>query len=336
VGGRAGVGTPIASRVLTGPPPVSTRPAPGALFATAALELNYRPNAFARGLKLQRTMTLGMVMTNLAYPDNAAIIRGAERRTAAAGYVMVLADEEEFLQAGEAFRRLLLEQRVDGLLIASASTTEDVLSSLARESLPFVLLNRRVRGVGPSVTVDDAGGMELAVAHLVSLGHRLIGHIAGPADADTARRRLDGFRAGMRAAGLQVRSAHVAEAPFDEAGGCRAMERLLAGRQRPTAVTIWSLAAAVGALAAARRAGVAVPGELSIVAFHDAPLAAYLDPPLTTVRMPLGEMAETSVDCLLALIDGETVEDRVVETPPELVVRESTAPPRAALSDRAR
>lgn len=324
---RAGVGTSIASRVLNGDPTVSIRPETRERILEAARELNYRPNAFARGLKLARTMTLGMVIPNLAHPVNAEIIRGAERRAASVGYVMLLADAEEFHQAGEAFRRLLLERRVDGLLIASASTTEEVLRDLAREALPFVIVNRRVRGVGPSITVDDARGMELAVEHLVSIGHRRIGHVTGPADADTARRRLEGFRSGMRSAGLQVRSALIAEARFDEEGGFRAMGQLLSVKPRPTAVTVWSLAAAVGALAAARRAGVDLPRELSVIAFHDAPIAAYLDPPLTTVRMPLRELAETSVDCLLRLVEGQTIENVVIRTPPELIQRASAVPP---------
>jgi LacI family transcriptional regulator len=295
---------------------------------SAARELDYRPNAFARGLKLARTMTIGMTIPNLAYPVNAEIIRGAERRAAASGYVILLADADEFMQAGDAYRTLLLEQRVDGLLIASGSTREPVLEDLARQGLPIVLVNRRVERVGPSVTVDDAGGTELAVAHLVGLGHRRIAHLAGPPDADTARRRLLGFRSAMRAAGLRVPSSFVVSAPLDEEGGLTATERLLGLDRPPTAIVVWSLVAAVGALAAARRAGVDVPADLSVIGFHDAPIAAYLDPPLTTVRMPLAEMAEQSVETLIRVVEGELVESRVIKAPPVLVERASTAPPR--------
>jgi DNA-binding LacI/PurR family transcriptional regulator len=107
------------------------------------------------------------------------------------------------------------------------------------------------------------------------------------------------------------------------------MQRLLALREPPTAVVVWSLAAAVGALAAAKRSGLDVPRDLSIVGFHDVPLAAYLDPPLTTVRMPLAELAERAVEMLLAIVEGARVRSQIVQTPPELVVRASTAPPRA-------
>lgn len=325
----AGVGTSIVSRVLNGDPTVAIRPETRERILRAASDLNYRPNAFARGLKLARTMTLGMVIPNLAYPVNAEIIRGAERAAAAAGYVVLVADADEFLQTGEAYQRLLLEQRVDGLLIASASTTEPFLVELASQGLPFVLVNRRVPHMGPSVTVDDARGTELAVSHLLSLGHRRIAHIAGPRDADTARRRLAGFRAGLRAGGIRVPAGYVVEAPYEEEGGLQAMERLLRLEPRPTAVVVWSLAAAIGGLAAANRRGVRIPGEISVVGFHDAPIAAYLHPPLTTVRMPLREMAERSVERLLRLVDGRPVKSVVVQTAPVLVERASTQPPPA-------
>src|SRR5262249_5968713 len=160
--------------------------------------------AYGRGLKLARTTTLGMVIPNLAYPVNADIIRGAERAATAAGYVLLLVDADEFVQAGEAYKRLLLEQRVDGLLIASAATQEPVLEDLLTHGLPFVLVNRRATGVGPCVTVDDSQGMQLAVEYLIGLGHSRIALIGGPVDADTAKRRLAGYRAAMRAAGFKI------------------------------------------------------------------------------------------------------------------------------------
>jgi LacI family transcriptional regulator len=321
----AGVGISTASRVLNDDPTISIREDTRERIRREAQRLDYRPNWFARGLKLARTATFGMVMPNLAYPVNAEIIRGAERAAAAAGYVLVLVDAEEFLQAGDAFRRLLQERRVDGLLIASAPTTARLPAEL--RALPFVLVNRRVPRLGASVTVDDAAGMRLAVEHLIELGHTRIAHIAGPREADTARRRLAGFRAAMRAAGLAIDTHFVTEASFEEAEGYEAMERLLDGRPGPTAVAVWSLAAAVGALAAARRRGLRVPEHLSVIAFHDAPLAAYLDPPLTTIRMPLRELGARSVECLLRLVEGGAMPSIVIRTPPVLVFRDSTAPP---------
>lgn len=326
VASAAGVVSSIASRVLNGDPTVSIRPETRDRVLNAARDLNYRPNAFARGLKLQRTTTLGMVVPNIAYPVNAEIIRGAERAAAEAGYVLLLVDADEFALTGEVYERLLLEQRVDGLLVASATTTAPFLEDLSRQRLPYVLVNRRSR-VGPSVTADDALGMGLAVDHLVGLGHRRIALISGPRDADTAQRRTAGYRAAMRRARLRVPRASIEEARFEEKSGFEAMERLLAAPTRPTAVVVWSLAASVGAMAAVKRAGLAVPGDVSIVAFHDAPFAAYLDPALTTVWMPLHEMAERSVELLVRLIERRRpVQSVTVKTAPRLVERASTGP----------
>ena len=331
VAARAGVGTSIVSRVLNDDPTVSIRPETRERILRAARELDYRPHFLARALRSARSTTLAMVVPNLTFPVNAAILRGAERAAAAAGYALVISDTEDFRVGGEAWNRLLLEGRVDGLLIASGEATDPsgkLFRDLEAAGTPFVLVNRRIAGIKPYVCLDDARGMELAVEHLVSLGHRRIAHIAGPADADTARRRLQGFRRAMRTAGMAVPAETVVRASVDERDGFDAMRRLLELERRPTAVAVWSLSAAVGALAAAHRHGVDVPGDVSVVAFHDAPMAEYLRPALTTVRMPLYELSATAVELLVKLVEGGRVTSAVVDSPaPVVVPRASTAAP---------
>lgn len=328
---RAGVGTSIASRVLNDDPTVGVRPETRERILAAAAELNYRPNAAARGLKSQRTTTIGLVIPNLAYPVNSEIIHGAERAASEAGYVLLIADAEEFMQAGQAYHRLLLEGRVDGLMLASASTAEPLLREILNTDLPLILVNRRAGSLAPSVTIDDALGMRMGVEHLIELGHTDIGYVSGPSDADTAQRRLEGFVSALRAAGLEEWHDRIVESSFDEAGGYAACEELLRRwPERPTAVAVWSVAAAIGVLAALAGAGIRVPEDVSVVAFHDAPLAAYVQPPLTTVRMPLGEMAELGVKALIDRIDGKAVESQILQTRPTVVVRRSTGRPPGA------
>ena len=323
----AGVTLSVTSRILNGDPTVAVRPETRERVLEVARRLNYTPNAFARGLRLAQTKTLGMVVPNLASTVNAEIIRGATQRATALGYVMLLADAEEFARTSDAYRQLLLERRVDGLLVASARTSDDLVQELANQPLPFVLVNRRLAGVATTVSADDEAGFRLAVAHLAALGHVRIGHIAGPADADTARRRLTGFKQGLAQHRLELRPDYLVEAEFAEEGGFQAMTSLLSRATRPTAVTASSLAATIGALAAIKRAGLRVPADISLVGFHDAPVAEYLDPPLTVVRMPLREMAERSVECLVQLIHGDIIASEVVPTAPVLMQRASTAPP---------
>jgi LacI family transcriptional regulator len=330
---RAGVGTSIASRILNQDPTVAVRPETRARVLRAAKDLNYSPNAAARSLKLQRTTTIGLVIPNLAYPVNSEIIHGAERAASDAGYVLLIADADEFLQSGEAYRRLLLERRVDGLLLASATTSEPFLLELVRTDLPLVLVNRRTGSEVPTITVDDTLGMRLGVRHLLDLGHRAIGYVSGPADADTAQRRLEGYRSELSDAGVACWSERVVESSFDEASGFTACTALLdRWGDPPTAVAVWSLAAAIGLMAGLAARGLRVPQDVSVVAFHDAPIAAYLQPALTTVRMPLGEMASLGVAALLRRIAGESVESVVVQTEPSVVVRDSTSPTRAILA----
>lgn len=333
---EAGVGTSIVSRVLNGDPTVSIRDDTRARIVDAARALNYRPNALARGLRLQRTMTLGLIV-NVSYQSEIAeIISATERAGAASGYVTLLADTGDFVGRGEAYRRLLFERRVDGLLIGSIQVDDAFVSDLRDQGLPFVVLNRRTpKGGGSSVSVDDALGVQTAVAHLVALGHQRIAYIAGPLTRSTApvstepvRRRLAGFRAGLRAAGISVPDEYVAPSWIEPAAIFQTTLDVLGLRPRPTALVVWSPTAALVALAAAHRLGLRVPDEVSVIAYNDSPIAAYLEPPLTTVRMPLGEMARAAVEALLEVVDGGPPRSHVVRTAPELIDRASTAPAR--------
>ncbi len=328
----AGVGTSIVSRVLNGDPTVSIRSETRERILAAARELNYRPNALARGLRLRRTMTLGLIVNVSYQTEIAEVISAAERAAAAAGYVTLIADTADFVGRGEAYRRLLFERRVDGLLIGSIQVGDEFVAELREEGLPFVVLNRRTRGGGASVSVDDARGVQLAVDHLVGLGHRRIAYLAGPitttagpVSTEPVRRRLAGYRAGMRAAGLPVPSSAIVPSWIDPEAIQRATEQALSANPRPTALVVWSPTAAIVALAAAHRLGVRMPGELSVVSYNDSPIAGYLEPPLTTVRMPLDEMARAGVEALLRVADGERPRSIVVRTAPVLVARGSTA-----------
>ena len=326
----AGVHVSVASRVLSGAPEMSVRPETRARIEEAAQRLRYRPNALGRGLRLQRTMTLAMIVPNLTGAVYFEIIRGAEREAAAQGYVMLLADSGEFDRAGEALKPLVYEGRVDGLIIASASSEDQLPNDLAQQFLPYVVVNRRAERLGPSVIEDDEAGVALGVHHLAELGHRRIAHIAGPHSADTGRRRLEGYRTALRDLGLPEQPENVVSGPFTEQDGYEAMTRLLALPAPPTAVSSSSLVAAIGALAAIRQAGLRVPEDISLVGFHDATIAAYLDPPLATIEMPLGKLGELAVQCLLRQIHQETLPDTtMVTTPPRLIRRRSTAPPPA-------
>jgi LacI family transcriptional regulator len=321
VAAAAGVHVSTVSKVL-GDSGIVVRPETRDRILAAARELRYRPNASARSLRLKRTGALGMLLPDFTNPVYATIVRGAVRRAEDLGYVMLIAEIRE--NAPRAYRHLVLENRIDGLIIATARASGSLARELRNENVAHVFVNRRVRGARSSVTVDDEAGAALAAEALHAHGHRRIGMLAGPYATDTARRRLAGF---TRACGrLGVKPMVSAEQPYTRAGGFAAMESLLVHRSRPTGVFASNLLAGIGALAALHQHGLDVPRDVSLVTFDDES-AEYTHPPLTAVRLPLSEMGARAVDELHRVLAGETPSDVVVEIEPVLVERASVGPP---------
>lgn len=330
----AGVDISVVSRALNDDPNLVVAPETRVRILLAAEKLHYRPNAMARGLRQAQTMTLGLIVPDVANFVYFELIRGIEQRAFEAGYVLLLANAQESDKAEEVYKRLMLERRVDGLLIASASDEERIPFDLGNEPLPVVWVNRRGKA-GPSILEDDEQGMALAVQRLKALGHTDIAHIAGPQFLDTGRRRLHGFVEAMRGVGLEPQERYIVSQPFTEQGGADALVALLRTNPLPTAVTVSSLSATIGALAAAKEAGLKVPQELSIIAFHDAVIASYLDPSVTTIQMPLQELGRLAVEGLLFMMAGGTLpQETVVPISPRLIERGSTAPPKRKSSRR--
>ncbi len=291
---------------------------------TAARELRYRPNALARGLKTSATATFGMLVPSLRNPVYADIVRGAVAEAARRGYVVVLAEDDSTVTE-QAWDRLVEEGRIDGILVASAAPGNPILHLVAGSRVPYVFVNRRVPGSGRNIYMRESDAGRLAAEHLIGLGHRALAQIAGPLGLDTASRRAAGFSDAVVSAGLELPA--IVEAPFDERGAFDAMGRLLRARSRPTAVYVSNLNQAIGALACARRTGFMVPDDLSLITYDDDPLADFLEVPLTTIKMPLGELGAAAIGALAAQIDGEPPRDLELTTAPELVIRASTAVP---------
>jgi LacI family transcriptional regulator len=281
----------------------------------------------ARGLKLASAGALGLLVPSLRNPVYSAIIRGAFDRAWERDFVVLLAEDIGASSAQQAYERLVEEGRIDGLLIASARPGSPLLDHLADDPIPCVFVNRRHLGSGRNAAMREEDAGTLAAEHLLGLGHTRLAHISGPTELDTARRRSDGFTEAVRAAGHRC---SVIAAPFDERGGMAAMRELLERRTPPTGVFASNINQAVGAIAGARMAGRSIPADLSLVGYDDDPLCECLEVPLTAIRMPLSELGRMAVDALIDQVEGAAPRDITVETPPELVVRGSTAPPRAA------
>jgi len=331
----AGVHVSTVSRVLTDSPQLNIRPATRARVEAAAAELRYRPNATARALRSASTGALGMLVPSLRNPVYSEIIRGAFERAWERDFVVVLAEDRGGGEAERAYERLVEQGRIDGLLIAGVRPDSLLPGRAAGASVPFVFVNRRQLDGGHNVSMREEDAAAMAGEHLLALGHTRLAHVAGPADIDTARRRVAGFLAVARDHRLEPRVIHAA---FDERAGHDAMLALLQGADPPTGVFVSNINQAIGALAAARVAGRRIPDDVSLIAYDDDPIGDFLCPPLTAIRMPLHELGAAGVDAIMARIGGRPAADVTVQTVPELVVRASTAEasPRPTPSRRGR
>jgi LacI family transcriptional regulator len=329
VAARAGVSVSAGSRGLRNAPSTRVSAETRQRIEDAARELGYRPNFAARALKSSRTNVIGLVVpvvTNAIFAD---ILRGAEEEAQRHGYLVFVARTEGMIDGEETIPRLIGDGRVDGVLlqVGDAMRPED-LHIFLDGALPLVVINSVHRGHAGSVTLDDARGIRMATEHLIGLGHTRIGFLGGLPRSDSGRRREQGFREAMADAGLAIPDGFVTQLGYEPRQGGAGRASLAAPGGRPTAIGVANVNAAHGALLEARRLGIAVPQELSIAAMHDTWTAENAWPPLTTVRMPLVEFGRQAVRDLLARIETGVLVDRVVSEPaPELVVRESTAPP---------
>ena len=328
VAGAAGTSKPIASRILNGDPTLPVGEDLRSRVLAAARELGYRPHAAARGLRRAQTGALGLLVPALGNPVYTQLMRGAFLRAAEHRFTVLLAEDFEEQAAGELFARLVLEGRIDGLMIASIRPDHPLLSLLAERPLPHVFVNRGVPGSGRNVTMDDAAGVALAVRHLAALGHRRVVHLAGPLGVEPVVRRVAAFRAEAARHGFE--RAEVLGGEFSEGAGARDLREALGRWPDATAVFTATVSQAVGALGEAARLRIAVPEDLSVVSNADTALAEYLVPPLTAVKMPMEALGVAAVDALVEQARGGEARDVRLETAPTLVERVSASAPAAA------
>jgi LacI family transcriptional regulator len=324
VAARAGVSTATVSRVLSGSG--VARPATRERVIEAARDLAYHPSGVARALKRAETRTLGLVVTDIANPFFPQIVRGVEDEAHRLGYGVLLCNASDDPARELATLDLLVERRVDGIVVASGRATRRLARRLATLPMPVVLVNAHARVPGlASIGTAQRAGARLAAAHLLSLGHRRLGFVGAPPGHVAAGPRRAGVVDALRGAGLDPSALVAVPGDGRVEGGVRAVERVLAEADPPTGVVAYNDLAAIGALKALRSAGVPVPAGVAVVGFDDIEAASWTDPPLTTVRQPTAEMGRRAVEQITAALRGAGDTAPVVLAP-ELVVRASTGP----------
>lgn len=291
----------------------------------AAQQLGYRMNSLARGLRLNQTMAVGMILPDIANPFFPPVVRGAEDELARTGRSLIVMNTDDDIGRETAAIEQLVERHVDALILATSHLASRAPAGAL--DTPCVLVNRVSQSEGtPSVVPDDRRGVRLAVRHLVKLGHRRIAHIAGTQDTSTGLVRRREFEAACSSFGVagEVREA----AAFTQKAGREAAAGLLAGRP-PSAVIAANDLMAIGCLQAAAEAGVRVPEEMSVIGYDDMPMLDQLHPPLTTVRVPQYRMGQEAAKLVIAAIEAAgagRLSRRHVRVTPRLIVRGSTAP----------
>jgi LacI family transcriptional regulator len=319
---RAGVSITSVSHVLNGTRFVSD--AVRQRIETAMSDLCYVPSAVARSLKHNVTRTLGIMIPNSGNPYFAELIRNIEDRCFAADYNVVLCNSDDDPYKQSVYLRVLMEKRVDGLIVVSSGDSPDLPALLSRCDVPLVLVDRQWESLdGDIVTTDHRAGAYMATRHLIGLGHRHIACITGPEHLAPSRLREAGWREALAEAALPADMLAVAD--FTSQGGRDAARRLLTAPLRPEAIFACNDLMAIGALCAAHELGISVPDALSVVGFDDIELAAFMSPPLTTVAQPKHLIGELATDLLLEQLKKTRTEPRKIALQPELRLRGSTA-----------
>ncbi len=289
----------------------------------AIRELDYRPNALAKGLLIKKTMTIGIVIPDISNPYYAEIVRGIQDTADNAGYAVILQNTDRKKDRILRYVYLLREKLADGVIFSGGAIHfPELLAALGELRERVVVIGRYDTDL-PAVRVDNEGGALQATEHLAALGHRRIAFIGGPSVSTTIQDRLKGYRRALLQNGIEADRGLIKQSTLTLEGGYRAAGELLAQPGAPTAILAASDQMSFGAVRAVREAGLRVPEDVSVIGFDNLPLSACFTPPLTTVSIPRHDLGVAAVEMLLNLIAGGSLETvRWFRT--ALVVRDST------------
>jgi len=326
---RVGVHPSTVSRVLNPATRYKVSPAVAERVADAARTLGYRPNPLAYGLRTNRSMTVGVVVPDLTNPIFPPIIRGIEDALADAGYTAILANSDNDIARERMIVETMRSRHVDGLILATADRHAPVVEACLEDGLPLVLIHRAAdRQDVSTVTVDDETGMSLLIAHLVSLGHRHIGHIAGPLNFSTGKNRSEGYRRALGEHGIEpAPELTVICESYTDLEGRRAANVLLDRDPSITAIVAANDVIAIGCYDALDERGIDCPAEISVTGYNDIRFADKLRPALTTVRIPQQAAGAEAAAILLERLHNDAAPARSTLMEPTLVIRDSTAAP---------
>jgi LacI family transcriptional regulator len=263
-------------------------------------KLKYRPNILARGLKLGKTNTIGLIVPDNSNPYFAEIARVIEDIGFDSGYSVILCNSDGDIDKEISYVDVLTAKQVDGIIFIASSSQADHLSFLTGGEVPIVVADRETPNLDVDcVLVDNFSAGYDAAKFLLGLGHRRIGCITGPSNVTPSADRVDGYRRALADHGLQEDSRLIVKGDFQFEGGKRAMQELIELSARPTAVFVCNDVMAIAGMGVAHSMGLSIPEDLSIVGFDNIRQSSVTWPPMTTVAQPIEELARTSTELLL-------------------------------------
>jgi LacI family transcriptional regulator, galactose operon repressor len=319
----AGVSPAVVSYVLNGGPR-GVAPETRARVLAAVEQLGYSPNGIARSLRMNRTMTLGLVIPDSSNPFFAELARAVEEAAFDAGYTLLVGNATEDEERQTTYVRTFLQRQVDGLLLVPAHGPVKCLTELRNSNRPWVVLDRRVDHLADvsQVLVDSRGGALEATRHLLNHGRRAVACIAGPIDVTTTQDRVAGWRDALAEAGRRPTKTLIRHVQFGRSAGYHAAIDLLSAR-RPDAVFVASDEQALGVLRALAELGMSCPDDVAVASFDGIASSAYAVPALTTMAQPFADLGKHAIARLVARMADPDAEADVSMLPVSLVARGS-------------
>ncbi len=319
---KAGVSTATVSRVFNNVGPVDEKTR--RRVQEVAKRLRYTPNAVGRSLSTKRTDAIGLLLPDIHGEFFSEVIRGADQAAQQGRYHLLVSSSHNHRDEIEAALKVM-SGRVDGLIIMSPQIDAQTLKTNLPKSLPVVLLNCFVDGVSfDSLNIDNFGGARAMVQHLIQHGHQRIAIIKGAEKNLDAKERLRGYHEALRASRIEPCAAWEIAGNFSEDSGYEATQKILALQPRPSAIFALNDSMAIGALSAMRETGVDIPGEIALVGFDDIPVARFLSPALSSVRVSIHELGAIAIKQLVHAIrqkNNHTKQHMIIPT--SLAIRES-------------
>jgi LacI family transcriptional regulator len=329
---RAGVAPATVSRCINNSGYCS--PETRARVEATIADLGFVPNRLAGGLRSKRTHTLALILPDITNPFFTTIARGVEDVASGRGYTVIFCNTDESVSKEKMYVQVLLEKRVDGILLIPALNGLDSADLFRKQSIPSVVLDRRLPELMTDVVrCDSEGGAYQLTQLLLSLGHREITILDGPKNVPTSEDRLAGYRRALSEAGIPINSIREYYGAFNEESGFEMTHKALAEAHKPTALFAANNFIAFGALKALRELGLDVPEDIAVVGFDDLPSALVTFPFLTVAVQPAYEMGRRAIEILLKKLDeGPSDQYQEVVLPAEIVIRQSSGKQRGLIS----